>query len=145
MRLFLHSVQWITCACACSSHNNILWCLSNGCFSSYSFCGSYVGHRTVFRIADHSPEVEFRCSSRNSAQPFQASYSSYNISQRKHCRARTWLTGLFSEGNDWSQVFHCNSVWMSVNGFVFFNGCNVRNWAVVFFVRSTLHYHFRSI
>nr|XP_033494828.1 transmembrane protease serine 7 [Epinephelus lanceolatus] len=45
------------------------------------FCGSYVGHQTVFRIADHSPEVEFRCSSRNSAQPFQASYSSYNISQ----------------------------------------------------------------
>ncbi|XP_075308316.1 transmembrane protease serine 7 [Odontesthes bonariensis] len=45
------------------------------------FCGSYVGHHTVFRIADHSPEMEFRCSSRNSAQPFQASYSSYNISQ----------------------------------------------------------------
>uniref|UniRef100_A0A4W6DNX0 CUB domain-containing protein n=1 Tax=Lates calcarifer TaxID=8187 RepID=A0A4W6DNX0_LATCA len=45
------------------------------------FCGSYVGHRTVFRIADRNPEVEFRCSSRNSAQPFQASYSSYNISQ----------------------------------------------------------------
>ncbi|XP_008286632.1 transmembrane protease serine 7 [Stegastes partitus] len=45
------------------------------------FCGSYVGHRTVFRIAGHSPEVEFRCSSRNSVQPFQASYSSYNISQ----------------------------------------------------------------
>ncbi|KAI9519522.1 hypothetical protein NQZ68_027703 [Dissostichus eleginoides] len=45
------------------------------------FCGSYVGHSTVFRIADHSPEVEFRCSSRNSAQPFQASHSSFNISQ----------------------------------------------------------------
>ncbi|XP_026217836.1 transmembrane protease serine 7 [Anabas testudineus] len=45
------------------------------------FCGSYVGHLTVFRIADHNPEVEFRCSSRDSAQPFQASYSSYNISQ----------------------------------------------------------------
>ncbi|XP_060949549.1 transmembrane protease serine 7 [Limanda limanda] len=45
------------------------------------FCGSYVGHRTVFRITDHNPEVEFRCSSRNSAQPFQASYSSYNISR----------------------------------------------------------------
>ncbi|KAL6097858.1 tmprss7 [Pungitius sinensis] len=45
------------------------------------FCGSYVGHHTVFRISDQSPEVEFRCSSRISAQPFQASYSSYNISQ----------------------------------------------------------------
>ncbi|XP_076014040.1 transmembrane protease serine 7 [Genypterus blacodes] len=45
------------------------------------FCGSYVDHHTVFRIADHRPEVEFRCSSRTSAQPFQASYSSYNISQ----------------------------------------------------------------
>ncbi|KAF0028110.1 hypothetical protein F2P81_019197 [Scophthalmus maximus] len=45
------------------------------------FCGSYVGHGTVFRIADCSPEVEFRCSSRSSAQPFRASYSSYNISQ----------------------------------------------------------------
>ncbi|KAM4605919.1 transmembrane protease serine 7 [Polymixia lowei] len=44
------------------------------------FCGSYVGHATVFRIADHNPEVEFRCSSRRSDQPFQASYSSYNIS-----------------------------------------------------------------
>ncbi|KAF3836505.1 hypothetical protein F7725_029063 [Dissostichus mawsoni] len=47
----------------------------------WNFCGSYVGHSTVFRIADHSPEVEFRCSSRNSAQPFQASHSSFNISQ----------------------------------------------------------------
>ncbi|XP_010736745.3 transmembrane protease serine 7 [Larimichthys crocea] len=45
------------------------------------FCGSYVGHHTVFRIADHSPEVEFRCSSRTSVQPFLASYNSYNISQ----------------------------------------------------------------
>ncbi|XP_068199736.1 transmembrane protease serine 7 isoform X1 [Antennarius striatus] len=45
------------------------------------FCGSYVGHHTVFRIADRSSEVEFRCTSRNSAQPFQASYSSYRISQ----------------------------------------------------------------
>ncbi|KAM6900144.1 transmembrane protease serine 7 [Xenentodon cancila] len=45
------------------------------------FCGTYVGHHTVFRIAAHNPEVEFRCSSRHSAQPFQASYNSYNISQ----------------------------------------------------------------
>lgn len=37
----------------------------------------------MFRIASQRPEVEFRCSSRNSAQPFQATYSSYNISQRK--------------------------------------------------------------
>ncbi|XP_015239878.1 PREDICTED: transmembrane protease serine 7 [Cyprinodon variegatus] len=45
------------------------------------FCGMYVGHHTVFRIPDPSPEMEFRCSSRNSAQPFKASYLSYNISQ----------------------------------------------------------------
>ncbi|CAM9209603.1 unnamed protein product [Lampetra planeri] len=45
------------------------------------YCGTYVGHHTVFRIADGSPEVEFRCSSRSSEQPFQAAYSSYNISQ----------------------------------------------------------------
>ncbi|XP_075906554.1 transmembrane protease serine 7 [Nelusetta ayraudi] len=45
------------------------------------FCGSYVGHRTVFRIADPGPQVEFRCSSRSAAPPFQATYSSYNISQ----------------------------------------------------------------
>ncbi|XP_013857713.1 transmembrane protease serine 7 [Austrofundulus limnaeus] len=44
------------------------------------FCGIYVGYHTVFRIAHHSPAVEFRCSSPNSVQPFQASYSSYNIS-----------------------------------------------------------------
>lgn len=63
-----------------TSCDSLWWLLS-----FHSFCGSYVGHSTVFRIADHSPEVEFRCSSRNSAQPFQASYSSYNISQRKYC------------------------------------------------------------
>nr|XP_057915802.1 transmembrane protease serine 7 isoform X2 [Doryrhamphus excisus] len=45
------------------------------------FCGSYVGHQTVFRIAERSAEVEFRCTSRTSSQPFQASYGSYNISQ----------------------------------------------------------------
>lgn len=37
----------------------------------------------MFRIASQRPEVEFRCSSRSSAQPFEAAYSSYNISQRK--------------------------------------------------------------
>ncbi|XP_053716079.1 transmembrane protease serine 7 [Synchiropus splendidus] len=45
------------------------------------FCGSYISHHSVFRIPDHSPEVEFRCSARLSDPPFQASYSSYNISQ----------------------------------------------------------------
>ncbi|XP_041823608.1 transmembrane protease serine 7 [Melanotaenia boesemani] len=45
------------------------------------FCGMYVGHHTVFRIPNQNPEMEFRCSSQNSVQPFQASYSSYNISQ----------------------------------------------------------------
>ncbi|MEQ2286387.1 hypothetical protein AMECASPLE_001993 [Ameca splendens] len=45
------------------------------------FCGMYVGYHTMFRIPSHSPEIEFRCSSQNSAQPFQASYTSYNISQ----------------------------------------------------------------
>ncbi|XP_023805891.1 transmembrane protease serine 7 [Oryzias latipes] len=45
------------------------------------FCGSYVGHQTVFRIPDHHLEMEFRCSSRTSTLPFQAFYSSYNISQ----------------------------------------------------------------
>ncbi|KAM9333600.1 transmembrane protease serine 7 [Pholidichthys leucotaenia] len=45
------------------------------------FCGSYVGHHTVFRIADYSPEVVFHCSSRTSAPPFQATYSSYSIGQ----------------------------------------------------------------
>ncbi|XP_028289996.1 transmembrane protease serine 7 isoform X2 [Gouania willdenowi] len=45
------------------------------------FCGSYVGHRTVFRINAQHSEVEFRSSSRHSAQPFQASYSSYSIIQ----------------------------------------------------------------
>ncbi|XP_056868716.1 transmembrane protease serine 7, partial [Takifugu flavidus] len=49
--------------------------------SEIIFCGSYVGHHTVFRIASQHAEVEFRCSSRNSAQPFEATYSSYNITQ----------------------------------------------------------------
>ncbi|KAM9774494.1 transmembrane protease serine 7 isoform X2 [Syngnathus typhle] len=45
------------------------------------FCGSYVGHESVFRIAQHTAEVEFRSTTRRAAQPFQLSYSSYNISQ----------------------------------------------------------------
>ncbi|XP_061778466.1 transmembrane protease serine 7-like [Nerophis ophidion] len=45
------------------------------------FCGSYVGHPTVFRIAQHVAEVEFRCTARGSSQPFRASYGSYNISR----------------------------------------------------------------
>ncbi|XP_058494191.1 transmembrane protease serine 7 [Solea solea] len=63
------------------------------------FCGSYVGHSTVFRIYDRSPEVEFRCSSRNAALPFQASCSSYNISQP--CAENHFLcsTGLCVEKN----------------------------------------------
>ncbi|XP_043961464.1 suppressor of tumorigenicity 14 protein [Gambusia affinis] len=61
------------------------------------FCGMYVGHHTVFRIPDHSPQMEFRCSSPNSAQPFQASYHSYNISQP--CQESQFLctTGLCVE------------------------------------------------
>ncbi|CAL8294427.1 unnamed protein product [Lota lota] len=45
------------------------------------FCGSYVGHSTVFRIPQRSTEVEFRCSSRQAEMPFQAAYASYNLSQ----------------------------------------------------------------
>ncbi|XP_036790880.1 transmembrane protease serine 7 [Oncorhynchus mykiss] len=45
------------------------------------YCGSYIGHTTVFRIPDHTAEVEFRSSSRSSDQPFQAESSSFNISQ----------------------------------------------------------------
>ncbi|XP_057680392.1 transmembrane protease serine 7 [Corythoichthys intestinalis] len=45
------------------------------------FCGIYVGYESVFRIASRNAEVEFRCSSRSAAQPFQVSYSSYNITQ----------------------------------------------------------------
>ncbi|XP_046879480.1 transmembrane protease serine 7 [Hypomesus transpacificus] len=61
------------------------------------FCGSYVGHSTVFRIAYTASEVEFLCSSRTSAQPFRAHYSSYNISQP--CPERSFLcsTGLCVE------------------------------------------------
>ncbi|XP_037550027.1 transmembrane protease serine 7 [Nematolebias whitei] len=58
----------------------------NGCNNGWwrvnedIFCGIYVGYHTVFRVDHQSPEVEFRCTSPNSVQPFQASYSSYNIS-----------------------------------------------------------------
>ncbi|CAB1341008.1 unnamed protein product [Coregonus sp. 'balchen'] len=45
------------------------------------YCGSYIGHTTVFRIPDQNAEVEFRSSSRSSDQPFQAESSSFNISQ----------------------------------------------------------------
>ncbi|XP_077481047.1 transmembrane protease serine 7 [Stigmatopora argus] len=45
------------------------------------FCGIYVGHESVFRIPGRNAEVEFRCSSRSAAKPFQASYSQYNVTQ----------------------------------------------------------------
>uniref|UniRef100_A0A8C1BTB8 Transmembrane protease serine 7 n=1 Tax=Cyprinus carpio carpio TaxID=630221 RepID=A0A8C1BTB8_CYPCA len=45
------------------------------------YCGNYVDHSTVFRIPAQNPEVVFRCSSRSAAQPFSATYSSYNTSQ----------------------------------------------------------------
>ncbi|XP_012995091.2 transmembrane protease serine 7 isoform X2 [Esox lucius] len=45
------------------------------------YCGSYTDYTTVFRIPHYDSEVEFRSSSRNSGQPFQAEYSSFNISQ----------------------------------------------------------------
>ncbi|XP_030622983.1 uncharacterized protein LOC115806430 [Chanos chanos] len=45
------------------------------------YCGSYIGHPTVFRIPNQNPEVVFRCSARSSDQPFSSTYSSYNISQ----------------------------------------------------------------
>lgn len=89
--------------------------------SFHSFCGTYVGHRTVFRIADDSPEVEFRCSSRNSAQPFQASYSSYNISQRKESRTRAWLIAARMQYRSWLIVgvsLYNTCLWMWVNDFV---------------------------
>lgn len=71
-----------------TSCDDFSWCL----FSFHSYCGSYVGHDTVFRIADYNPDMEFRCSSRTSAQPFQASYSSYSMNQRKHSITPAWLT-----------------------------------------------------
>lgn len=86
-------------------------------FVYHSFCGSYVDHHTVFRIADHRPEVEFRCSSRTSAQPFQASYSSYNVSQRKHHGAkmtcRSWKDRWCQERNTFTGVtyFHISVIW----------------------------------
>ncbi|XP_072306526.1 uncharacterized protein [Eucyclogobius newberryi] len=45
------------------------------------YCGTYVDHSTVFRVSKSSLEVEFRCSSHTSLKPFEASYTSYNISQ----------------------------------------------------------------
>ncbi|KAA0704542.1 Transmembrane protease serine 7 [Triplophysa tibetana] len=45
------------------------------------YCGNYIDHSTIFRISTPNPEVVFRCSSRNADQPFNATYSSYNISQ----------------------------------------------------------------
>ncbi|TRY78991.1 hypothetical protein DNTS_005025 [Danionella cerebrum] len=45
------------------------------------YCGNYVDYSTIFRIPVQSPEVVFRCSSRNADQTFTATYSSYNTSQ----------------------------------------------------------------
>ncbi|XP_019750472.1 transmembrane protease serine 7 [Hippocampus comes] len=45
------------------------------------YCGSYVGYESIFRIAECTAKVEFRCTSRSATQPFHVTYSSYNISQ----------------------------------------------------------------
>ncbi|KAJ8413193.1 hypothetical protein AAFF_G00091890 [Aldrovandia affinis] len=45
------------------------------------YCGSHIGHSTVFHMPDPRPEVVFRCSSRRADLPFTATYHTFNISQ----------------------------------------------------------------
>ncbi|XP_066556084.1 transmembrane protease serine 7 [Amia ocellicauda] len=45
------------------------------------YCGDYVDHHTVFRVAHPRTEIEFRCSSKFSDPPLSAEYRSYNISE----------------------------------------------------------------
>ncbi|XP_035268338.1 transmembrane protease serine 7 isoform X2 [Anguilla anguilla] len=45
------------------------------------YCGSHIGHATVFYIPDPNPEVVFRCSSRGADPPITATYQTFNINQ----------------------------------------------------------------
>ncbi|XP_072850055.2 transmembrane protease serine 7 isoform X2 [Pogona vitticeps] len=49
--------------------------------NEHMYCGYYIDHQTIFRIASFLVNVEFQCSSRLSEQPFLVEYGSYNISQ----------------------------------------------------------------
>ncbi|KAK9402254.1 transmembrane protease serine 7 [Crotalus adamanteus] len=45
------------------------------------YCGYYIDHQTIFRVANLVVNMEFQCSSKLSEQPFLVEYGSYNISQ----------------------------------------------------------------
>ncbi|XP_034269275.1 transmembrane protease serine 7 isoform X2 [Pantherophis guttatus] len=45
------------------------------------YCGYYIDHRTIFRVANLVVNMEFQCSSKLSEHPFLVEYGSYNISQ----------------------------------------------------------------
>ncbi|KYO22481.1 transmembrane protease serine 7 isoform D [Alligator mississippiensis] len=49
--------------------------------NEHMYCGYYVDHQTVFRVASSVVNVELQCSSRLSEQPLLVEYGSYNISQ----------------------------------------------------------------
>ncbi|KAJ7320381.1 hypothetical protein JRQ81_019892 [Phrynocephalus forsythii] len=49
--------------------------------NEHMYCGYYIDHQTIFRVASSLVNVEFQCSSRLSEQPFLVEYGSYNISQ----------------------------------------------------------------
>lgn len=47
------------------------------------YCGSYMDHETIFRVASPLVHIQLQGSSRLSDRPLLVEYGSYNISQRK--------------------------------------------------------------
>ncbi|XP_015261434.1 PREDICTED: transmembrane protease serine 7 [Gekko japonicus] len=45
------------------------------------YCGYYIAHQTIFRVASFVVNVEFQCSSKLSERPLLVEYVNYNISQ----------------------------------------------------------------
>ncbi|KAJ6662723.1 hypothetical protein lerEdw1_011363, partial [Lerista edwardsae] len=49
--------------------------------NDHMYCGYYMDHQTIFRVASFVVNIEFQCSSKRSEQPLLVEYGSYNISQ----------------------------------------------------------------
>ncbi|XP_074090068.1 transmembrane protease serine 7 [Macrotis lagotis] len=62
--------------------------------NEHMYCGSYIDHQTIFRIASSIVHIQLQCSSRLSDKPLLVEYGSYNISQpcpSTHFRCSTGL------------------------------------------------------
>uniref|UniRef100_A0A8D0B6Z0 Transmembrane protease serine 7 n=1 Tax=Salvator merianae TaxID=96440 RepID=A0A8D0B6Z0_SALMN len=49
--------------------------------NEHMYCGYYIDHQTIFRVASYMVNIELQCSSKLSEQPLLVEYGNYNISQ----------------------------------------------------------------